>query len=486
MKRFLAIAVAALAACSKPPPAAKPSFALRSVCAEEIAKLEAALPPAKAFANDPELVERVRGLVSDAARAQGQARGLALRDAAELGAPAVPVLVSIVDDARRDPNERRTAVDLLGAMDVEAASDALAARIDMRFFHEPWLRAHAAFALGRQARDAWLPQVLPLLEHETDGETAFWIAKALAKHGNYAGVGGLLVLAEHGADDLPARSTALLAELATEAGVEDGARLRDAWVGAEGAPALPKRDPSPALRLTVWKSIARLSDFDLRFVDDARYALANSAPWVVEPLTRALREEDEHVRLHVTQCLERMGPRAKAACADLQALLDEPRTAPAAAEALGGVRCADALPVLAACTAPERAPELRAAAAHALGRLGSDAALPTLQRLLDQKEPMDLRQTAAQSLLGLGDEARAVSLLVECLASRAADQDAAESALEAWLTTRAETNAEARSRLGAWRNAGPAITGTPTVEQVAERRAARAAIACSIATAGAR
>ncbi|MBK7876057.1 MAG: HEAT repeat domain-containing protein [Planctomycetes bacterium] len=478
---LLLVATAFVLGCAREVPAparTAPTFALRKVCRDEVAKLEALVPKRADPAPDKALDDRVLGLVVDATTSQGKVRGMALREAAELGPAAVPALVKVIDDAKRDVNERRTAVEMLGGIDAPAAADAFVARMDIRFQHEPWLRAHAAFALERQTSDAWVPLVVPLLEYETDAETVLWLASALAKHGNYAGLAGLEVLAQRGAAEQRERAAALAASIATDAGFPDAETLRRAWSGTEGAPPLPPREVSPALRLAQWKAIATLGEFNLRLVDDARYALVNGGPSTVEPLVLALREEDEHVRLHVLQCLERIGPRAKSACAELRALLDEPRTAPGAALALGGVRCTDALPALVACAAKGRAPELRAAAATALGRLGVQDALPTLQRLLDAAEPMDLRQTAAEALLALGDDARAIALLVEALRSRAADQDAAESALETWLAKRAESgDATAKERLDAWRTAGSAITGIPSVEQVESRRAARAELA---------
>lgn len=472
----LSLACAPEAPPSKAP--AAPTFALRKVCREELAKLEALVPKPAAPAADPALEERVLGLVVDATTSQGKVRGMALREVAELGVAAVPVLTKVIDDAKRDVNERRTAVEMLGGIDAPAAADALVARMDVRFQHEPWLRAHAAFALERQTSDAWVPSVVPLLEYETDAETVLWMASSLAKHGSYAGVRGLEVLSGRGDEESRARAAGLAAQIATDAGFPDAETLRRAWAGVEGAPPLPPREVSPALRLAQWKAIATLGEFNLRLVDDARYALVNGGPSTVEPLVLALREEDEHVRLHVAQCLERIGPRAKSACAELRALLDEPRTAPQAALALGSVQCNDALAALEACSAKERAPELRAAAATALGRLGDASAVPTLQRLLDAAEPMDLRQAAAESLLAFGDDARALALLVDALRSRAADQDAAEKTLEAWLTKRAEAgDAAAKERVAAWRAAGPTITGIPSVEQVEKRRAARAELA---------
>lgn len=191
---------------------------------------------------------------------------------------------------------------------------------------------------------------------------------------------------------------------------------------------------------------------------------------------QALHDDVPHVRVHVTQCLARMGPRAAPSCAELVKALDEPHMASSAAAALGAVGCEDAADELIARTGSGHGPEMRDAAASALGRLGSPKAAPALRPLLDPAEPLDLRQAAAQSLLLLEDDRRAAGVLLHCLTAPGADAAAAEKALDAWLERRAAEDAQLGAALEAWRALAPDPRGTPTAAQAKERFRERAAV----------
>jgi hypothetical protein len=78
-------------------------------------------------------------------------------------------------------------------------------------------------------------------------------------------------------------------------------------------------EPSLRLRLDTWRWISQLSGehFQLRGVDDARIVLSQLGSWATGPLTEALHDADVYVRVHVAQCIERMGPRGLAAGPEL-------------------------------------------------------------------------------------------------------------------------------------------------------------------------
>lgn len=475
------IALATLGACSRggssaAKPADKVTFELRSVSKSEVARLLKLVSVPEIPKPDAELVERVNGLVSDAAHGHGKMRTLALRDGAALGVAIVPLLEAVVDDAQRDPDERRFALEVLGAIDAPAAADVLAKYIDIQKMREPWVRAQAAFQLAKQSSDHWLPRVISQLKYESDGETVIWMAAALAKHGNFAGVEGLRVLATTAAsEEVRSDAAAKFAELAQTAGFASADALYAAWYGADPEKKLPHVAPSPRLQLEMWKQIAQLEAFDLRLVDDARFSLSRSADWILDPLIAALHDDQVHVRSGVAQALERMGPRANPACAELARALDEPRVAGDAAIALGAIGCQDAVTLLVERTLPGRDEEVRTPAAVALGRLGRPEVVAPLEALLAPAEPIDLRQAAAQSLLSIGAHPRAFEVLVTCLTKSNADASAAESALDAFLAREAASGGEAaRKRLADWRAIGADVTGTPTPEQSVTRRTARA------------
>jgi HEAT repeat protein len=468
-----AIALACCACRRDSKPAA--TFAIRKVSAVEIARLEGSLP-ARAAPAEPsgDLRERVRGLVLERAHAQGKMRALELEDLATIGDPAVPVIDALLDEKDRGPEERLSALEALGAIDTVSSADALVKRIDQEKIREPWIRAQAAYQVAKLTSDHVLPSLLAQLKYELDGETVIWIAAALAKHRNYAGLDGLRVLSASGATaEVRADAQSMLARVTGEAGFQDSETLYTAWNSSDSGRRVPRAEPSPRLHQEMWRRIADLAEFDLRRVDDARFALSRSAEWVVDLLVAALHEEDPHVRLHVAQSLERMGRRASAACGELVLALDEPHMASSAAAALGGIGCTDALDALEVHTQPGNDPELRNAAAAALGRLGSPAAIPALRALLAPGESLDLRQAAAQSLVALGEIATALPLLVDCLTTPGADAGGAESALEAWLANVATRRPKAATLLEQWKAMAGDPAQTPPPAEVASRLRAR-------------
>lgn len=459
-------------------PSVKPAsrFDLRKVTAGEIAKLEAVLPPEPAPTESiPDLKELVRGFAVDRAHLQGRMRRQALEEVSAIGAPAVPILDALLDEKQREQGELISVIEVLGAIDTPSSADALAKRVDIDRVRDPAIRAQAAFHLSKLTADHVLPHLLAQLKYESDGETVIWIAAVLAKHKNYAGLDGLRVLAQSGASpEVRDRARAMLDACAAEAGFADAESLHAAWWSADSEHRVPRQDPSPRLRLESWKRIAALSEFDLRRVDDARFALSRSASWILEPLTAALHEQDAHTRVHVAQCLERMGARASGACAELVLALDEPHVAAASATALGAIQCPDALAALVECTRPKHDPELRNAAALALGKLALPAAIPALLELLAPNEAPDLRQAAAESLVALGHDRDAIGVLIECLTRSGADASSAETVLENWLTDRARRAEEpAASILERWRSLGAKATGGANPDGVLVRQRAR-------------
>lgn len=477
MRGLLVGALFACCACGRAgEEAAAPAFATGPVCKTQLARAEGGLPKRETPSAAQDLEERVRGLVLDRASARGRMRELALEDIVALGVAAVPVLAGILSEESRSSEEQLSVLETLGAIDAPASAEALAAVVNPETVRVPWMRAQAAFQLSKQSSDVALAFLLSQLKYETDGETVIWIAAYLARHANFAGVDGLRVLSSTSSDpQVRADARAMLAQLVADAHCSDDEQLWRLWNSPDLERRLPREEPSPELRLEVWRRIAALAEFDLRLVDDARFALSHGAAWVVEPLSLALHDEQPHVRVHVTQCLERMGPRGQAACGELLLALDEGQMASSAAAALASVGCDQAVDALVLRTRAGNGPEMRAAASAALGRLATPRALPALRVLLSRDEPLDLRQVAAQSLLELGEEREATLVLLECLTAAGADCGAAEEALESWLVRRAGEGEQAqRELLDAWRALAGAEGETPTAAQSAQRRERRA------------
>lgn len=463
----------AAAACG-PSSSEPPGFPLGSVVAPAIAELEGRVEPAREPpAPDDAARERAIGLVTMYVDAAPDLRALVLEDARGLPAAAVPVLGELLgdpeaEDATRDAAARVLGV--LGAIGSWAAAEVLC--VGLETGDAPWLRRQCAFQLGEAGQDRFLPRMTLRLKYEEDGATVVWLAVAVARLGSYAGLDGLVVVSGSAEPALRELAAAKLADLAREAGLADGVELVERW-SSPRAGDLPLPEPSDALRLEVWRRVAALAEWDLRAVDDGRFVLSRSAPWVAGVLARALHEDDVYVRVHAAQCLERMGPRAAAAGPALLEALAEPRVAPAAAAALGGTRHAPAAPVLASLVTGAGDPELAIAAARALGHLPG-APLDELRTVLRGDAGVDLRQAAAVSLLELGDVAEASAFLVERLTDRFSDSGAAEDALGAWLARRAVDGAAGEELLAAWSSLGPPEGTIPTAGEVLERQRARA------------
>jgi HEAT repeat protein len=456
---------------------------LRQVCSTEIAKLErevASEPPL--FSPDPELLERVRGIVLGRAHEKGKLRALGLKDLASIGPPTVPILDALVDEQDLQPEARLSALEALGAIDDPRSADALVRRVDIERVREAWIRAQCAFQLANQTSDHILLPLLAKLKYETDGETVIWIAAVLAKHANFAGFDGLRVLSASAATpEVSAQAQAMLVKLTQDAGFGDPEELYRTWLGPDETHRLPREEPSDRLLLDTWHRIGDLAQFDLRIVDDARFALSRSSPWVVALLSAALHDENTYVRAHVAQVLERMGTRASSACSELRLALDEPRTAAAAATALASIGCVDAVDSLLQCLQPKTDAELRNAAAAALGRLGTSAVIAPLRALLATSEPLDLRQAAAQSLLAQGDPTPALPILIDCLVAPGADAGAAEIALQAWLERRSAANEPgALEVLTKWKAIAGDSIETPPPAKAARRQRAHAELLRSL------
>ncbi len=478
---------AALAACGGAPdaPAAPPPppFELRPVVAAAIAALEAelglehrpaaelaaaitaaAMPaatppdPAEGAADVPaDVAEETEGLVTFLRGAAGDLREAALEDARSLGDGALPVLAAIAQDAERDGAERVAAIELVAAVASPRAAEVLMTWVEHA--PEPWMRSHGAWRLGELDHDHVVPRLVLRLKYEKDYETAAWIAGTLARFDNYSGVPALQVIWSGARSDAErAAAERRLVEIAQRAGMQDAGAVRAAWERGE----LPPPARSPRFELEVWRRIAVFGEFQLRGVDDSRFMLSQLASPVAELLSDALHDEDRHVRVHVAQSLQRMGPRAAPAASELVLALGRRDLAPHAADALGAIGVGTAEPALGACLDASRALEVRVAAARALGELGLPSSAGRLRPLVAPEQPRELRQAAAEALVrtGAGDEV--VDLLVELGGDPLLERRSTLAALRRWIVAQGEADAET---LAAWDALEPADDSFPTIEE---------------------
>lgn len=465
------------------PPAPLPPPVLSKVVANELARIEplrrarsAGAAPAATTVDPDEL----RGLLGTLAEPRSAFREAALRDVQSFGAGAIAPLETIVLDASATTGERTAAVEALAAIGTDPAPELLLRLLETA--REPWLRAHAAWRLGALPTGGVLPRMLLRLKYETDADTVIWLADSLARRGSHAGIDGLIVLRNTHPDESVRESAALRgAEIATRAGTKDLDALARDWASGALESAHPPAPPDLELEHEAWLRIDKLRQWDLRVVDDCRFVLARLPAWIVEPLARALRDEDVYVRVHAAQCLERMGPRARAASTALLESLRDPRAAPGAASALGAIGATEAAPELERILASARDVDLRVAAAVALGALGLERSHAAL-RDAATSEAIDLRQAALLALARAGKADDVAPALIECMRIAGADHEAAQRAIEAWLSARAERGDEGiASLLVRWRALAPAAGTIESSEQAQQRTRARLALVEALA-----
>lgn len=469
--RALALGLVLFASACGEAPTEVPPFALRAVVAPAIAHLEALVPPPPpAPEADADVREACEAILGPLRAVAARLRPLVIEDARRLPPSGVELLAQALLDAEETAATRVGLAEVLGTLATPRALEALCRALETA--PEPAVRAAAARCLGLARDDRVVPRLVLRLKYEKDYETVAWLADALARLGALAGLEALEVLAARAPDDaLRAKSAARLAELAREHGLAQAADIRPRW--SEGLLAA-RGEPSPALVLEGWRWIARLGDWNLRPVDDARFVLVGLEDWIVPMLAEALHEDEVHVRLHAAQALERRGARARGAAPELEAALREPRLAPAAADALGALGVASVAPVLESAARTSLDPELRAAATRALGRLGLPRSRPTLEALFASADSYDLRQTAAQALLALDPAHPAADFLCESLTDERADAGAAEHALGAWLATRAASDPAAAEQLARWNALDPDPERIPSEAEARARQRARA------------
>lgn len=418
------------------------------------------------------------GLVTMYVSSSGAMRDLAFTDLEGQGELAGWALAKLLRNPEAPFAERSAAAEALGRLDTPNAASSLLEGIHE--FENKALVAHCAYALARTTQDFVVPRLVLRLKYETDHEAWLWIADALAHFHNYAGLAGLHEVAATSArEDLRGHAAARLAAYADELGFESSQELQRHWDTGN----LEERIPSPPAgdrhRLEIWKLIAQLDDFQLRPVDDGRWALSRLGANAVDLLAQALGDESRYIRLHAAQALDRMGPRGGAAGSSLLAALGDPTLAPQAAEALGSVGYPGAEPALRALLGPKTAPELRVAAARGLGRLALPESGPSLLELVaDETLFIDLRVEAAAASLQTNPRDRlgpAVTLLTEHLTSIAIDPAVPESALDRWLRSLPQDLDGLPTLLESWDAARTQPNqGPQDAELEAERRSKRA------------
>lgn len=469
-------------------PRASSFCAPRAVVAPRIAALEAELAalPAPALPDGlsaEDLRAEVEGCIALASGSDARMREVGREQVIAFGPACSAPLAAVLASPEAEAHERRAAAELLGALDAPAAAEALLSALGSA--REPWLRALCARELGRGTQHFAVPRLVLFHKYERDDACALALTEALVRLGNGSGLGALeTVLARTRDEALRARALELADELPRAAGCADMQELRARWdLGTWPAAA---RVPDAREALALWRSVAALAEWQLRGVDDARFALSRAGREAAPVLAEALCDENAYVRTHALQCLERMGARAQAAGDQLVLALGDPALAPDAALALGASAHERAPIELEARLGPAHALELRVQAARGLGRLphaSAAAAVPALERALAPEQPAELRQAAAEALLTVGEPAASPSALAalavaaELLRDEQLEPSGTEAAARAWFArSAAQGDASAAAALACWDALAPAPDQPRTPGAERARRAARAGL----------
>ncbi|MHC5070768.1 MAG: HEAT repeat domain-containing protein [Planctomycetota bacterium] len=284
------------------------------------------------------------------------------------------------------------------------------------------VRSNAAYELGLRENRAAILVLLKRLKYEQDPLVRVWVASALAKLGNHAGLQDLVTAMERNdtAQQAGGQAIAILKALSVEVGerptyVELKDRLRDLhreWrrTGIVAAGKWPQA-PDELTAARIAQHVADLEGFQLRPVDDARFVLVRAGVLSLALLREAVQASETYVRNHALEIARDLGRVAGPLAPTILPLLADPLSQTYAAQALGSVGARQALPHLLLMLRSPQA-ELRATAAGALGPLGDKSAIATLQAILDdEKETMDVRVAAAFSLAIFEQEQPALDYL---------------------------------------------------------------------------
>ncbi|MDZ4772556.1 MAG: hypothetical protein SGI72_05420 [Planctomycetota bacterium] len=476
-RSFVVAATLVCGACS-PRSEKVASYALSNVVASSITELEARLAQSESAIRAPvtaDMRERVFGLVESFSSTDARLRSMAVTDAKTLSSAELEAVTALLTDEEQDPSLRDGAARVLGEHTTGAAGEALCAMLEKGRVAS--VRRQCAFQFGRVAQPQFAWRLGLRLKYEVDGETVVWIAQALSRYGNLSGLAGLRVLAETSRDEGVRELAARVAQdIAVEHGATEALALETSWNSGAFEAARPAVAPDDRMRLEGWRRIERLSLFDLRQVDDARFSLVSLGDWITPQLAAALHDSNAYTRVHAAQCLERRGARSRAAIDSLIAALREPRVAPNAAAALAAIGDARASGPLVGALEQRSNLDLRVAAARGLGTLKAQAALDPLTRAFAASEPADLRQASAEAVLAIDARAEAFDHLKELFAKKGGDTHGAEIAIGLHLATLATRDDAARALYERWSALDVHSGFIPTAAETETRQSARSAL----------
>jgi len=286
------------------------------------------------------------------------------------------------------------------------------------------VRCRAAWLCGQSKQSILILPLLLRLKYELDPEGVLWVADALQRLGNDAGLGFLE--AAMGVERTAERAGGMAIEICRERGLpiaeqptyaELRAHLREllAQWRERGTSSRPGVTPPPAdhLQARLATHLSTTQGTQLRPVDDARFVMTRAGTLALPLLMRACTAEERYLRTMALQVLADLRATARSAEPAVLPLLADPFTGPYAIRTLGEIGAKDAIQHLRPrLTSIDT--EVRAAVPAALGLLGDrDSADALRKTMLDPNEVLDVRVNAAFGLACLGDDPAAAAFLAE-------------------------------------------------------------------------
>ncbi len=467
----------------KAPPKNVQTIALENVLQGKLDRYAASDPRAVPLPNDLQDADMgmVQGLLSSLGGSNPRYADLAQQDLEALGLPGVRPLIRCLEDAQASVEDttrlRWFIARTLGSIEHPMAALTLL-ELAKKDPHAQ-VRSMAIFQLGESPLNPdWvLPHLCLRLKYEKDPECHRLMGQVLAGHKNYSFLRAWFELSR---SPDPSKTTPIfeaLQGLEQETG-QTATDLAKAWGQPGGLTSSP---PSEALLHEVWQFVSELSGehFQLRGVDDARFALSDLGPWLATELAPALADSDVYVRLHVGQVLERLGPRAVTAVPALIASLEDPDLGPQAAASLAAIGDRRALDPLLRAASDKSPLDLRSAAVRALGKTtwpeGADA---LRSALADSQDPgqENLEALAHAALLQVDPSPETFDALLRLLTEPLAANGTAELAFSDALlrqTRAADPSDQALADWKNWKEMGAAFGSRPSAKGLGLRRESR-------------
>ncbi len=398
-----------------PPPAYESAVRTRW---EFLATKVPALTPIQPAQESSELpLEGPFSTIDTALSPQSRFRPIAKEELLQKGDAAISLLLAYSASEDQEPDKRLFALSLLGELSSESAALALLEIAEND--KDPLRRLFAADALGKMQQSWVIPRLILRLKNEIDPRTTLFAANSLAMLGIFSHAD--VFFKDEGFRAAPEKVLEQIPNGEFYSSIENFvAQLRSADFQDEEQESIllaktlsehwRQRDelPFPAVpqenrfEREILRYVQQLANYQLREVDEARYALERLGKTAVPSLLRGLRDENPYIRSHCLEVLGRMGIHGRGAESAIVEIAKDPAHRPPAILTLGKIGASHSLPImLQALEEPSR--EVQFAAVQALGLLGAPSAVePLAAKAKSWENDFELWVTSCGMLVQLG------------------------------------------------------------------------------------